>query len=170
FFPPSSLLTPSVMAFLICASFWDCCHFASVKSEMPIFWPCSVWPFPSAPWQEAHFAFQSRSVFLSTSARLAAGRIRPAATAAAIQVVRFILDLLGLPVRNALTASSKICVSARIVHHYSSPQVLCPRPPDGREDVPWRASRIAARNFCVQCGSRCNRCVVGAPLATAGSR
>src|SRR5215471_21438052 len=29
--------------------------------------PCSVWPFPSAPWHDAHFAFQVRTIFGSAA-------------------------------------------------------------------------------------------------------
>src|SRR5438874_13620547 len=55
---------------------------------MAILCPWSVWPLPSTPWQEAHFDFHVRSVFLSTSARPASGMSAAIALALHSQIRR----------------------------------------------------------------------------------
>src|SRR4051812_34218655 len=55
------------MAVLMSASLLLFCQSAVLKSAIFAFLPCSVSPLPSAPWQEPHFAFQFRAVFLVSS-------------------------------------------------------------------------------------------------------
>src|SRR3954462_15567533 len=55
------------MAVLMSASLLLFCQSAVLKSAIFAFLPCSVSPLPSAPWQEPHFAFQFRAVFLGSS-------------------------------------------------------------------------------------------------------
>src|SRR3954469_14130095 len=55
------------MAVLMSASLLLFCQSAVLKSAIFVFLPCSVSPLPSAPWQEPHFAFQFRAVFLGSS-------------------------------------------------------------------------------------------------------
>src|SRR3954451_23022352 len=55
------------MAVLMSASLLLFCQSAVLKSAIFAFLPCSASPLPSAPWQEPHFAFQFRAVFLGSS-------------------------------------------------------------------------------------------------------
>src|SRR5690242_11409521 len=76
-----SFLAPFSIAPLIWASVLLFCHAAVVKSAIFPFLPVSVSALPSAPWQEAHFAFQVRTIFLSASAWAEKARIKPSSTA-----------------------------------------------------------------------------------------
>jgi hypothetical protein len=73
----SPFLAPFSMAFLICASVFAFCQAAAVMSSTFSFWPWSVCPLPSAPWQEAHFPFHARATFGSVSARAVAAQSSP---------------------------------------------------------------------------------------------
>src|SRR5882672_1672042 len=68
------------MTLLIWASVLLFCQSAEARSASFAVLPMSVSPLPSAPWHEAHLAFQVRTVFASTSARAAAAEIRMTST------------------------------------------------------------------------------------------